>query len=349
MPTPRSNWRPSLVKNVTTISPAGWMAALHELITEEVAANPTTAHWTVSHYDDVNGTLELKKLRTPDAVRILLFGGRTPSPQARWQTEASSLILHACLCPTAATTGPDRDYAVGSPYVAVSTLGAGLLSTVAANGQTEANRIRYVENAASLLLVAHNSTSGQHTGYALIGDLCDDPFTGAPVWMVMTSGATTSVNVGYSSRLTPGALSGSLDTSAVTTSFAIDASGKFWNMTSSACNPTTSIGLPNTIAIREGAPAQCMGPLYGGGGYSSAAGGNGPMLAFMKDGPQNKSALIPIPLVSVTTQEFIGTLRQVCAGPWAPIGAELKRDGAPFARAISCDPLNSVDAIWLAN
>ena len=347
MTTARTPWRASAAAVVSSIDPAGWLDALHDLIVAEVAANPETAQWTVSDYSSVNGTLELKKLQVTDDVRILLFGGATPDDGALWQTEADASFLHGLICPTAGTTGPTTAYTAGAPYAEPSTLGAAFLSSVAHSGQTAANRIRYWENGSALVIMGHNDTSNSHSGCLIIGDLADEPISGDPVYMLLASGGSSAESSSYSVRLRSNALGGSARTSASTTSFAGENCGRFWNATLAVADPTTSIGLPNTIAIRAGSPAQCTGPLFGGAGYN--ADGVGGMTPNLKTTTNAKSFMIPVPLCSVTTSEFLGHLRQIMVGPRAAIGHILTQDGSPYARAISCDPLDAADALWLVD
>ena len=349
MSTARTPWRASAAAVVSSINPAGWLAALHDLIVAEVAAHPETAQWTVSDYSSVNGTLELKKLQVADDVRILLFGGDTPNAAALWQTQDSASFLHGLICPTAGTTGPSAAYTAGAPYAEPSTLGAAFLSSVDHSGQTAANRIRYWENGSALVIMGHNDTSNAHTGCLIIGDLADDPISGDPVYMLLASGGSAAASAAYSVQLRSNALGGSARNTTGTTIFSAENCGKFWNMTLAVANPTTSIGLPNTIAIRSGAPAQCTGPMFGGAGYNANTGDIGGMTPNLKTPTNAKSFIIPVPLCSVTTAEFLGHLRQIMVGPRAAIGHILTQDGSPYARAISCNPLNVADALWLVD
>ena len=351
MTTARTPWRASAAAFVSSINPAGWLDALHDLIVAEVAANPATAQWTVSDYDAVAGTLELKKLQVTDDVRILLFGGAEPDDGALWQTASEDAFLYGLICPTAGTTGPATAYTAGAPYDAEpSTLGAGFLSSISVNtGQTSANRIRYWENGSSMVIMGHNDSSNAHTGCLIIGDLADDPVSGDPVYMLLASGCSRSTSSAYASQLRTNALGGSARLTTTLGNFALESSGRFWNATLAGAQEVSLLGLPNTIAIRSGVPAQCTGPLFGGAGYDADQSDSGGMTPNLKDVGVTQSFLIPVPLCSVTTAEFLGHLRQIMVGPRAAIGQTLTQDGSPYARAISCDPGNAADALWLVD
>ncbi|OPZ66038.1 MAG: hypothetical protein BWY85_00205 [Firmicutes bacterium ADurb.Bin506] len=118
MTLPALTWRQSAVYGGAVAGAPAWLAAIHSMLAAEEALGGA---WAVSHYDALNGTLEMKLASPADLdqakIRILIFGGQLPHANAlETHVAADAASLYVYLSLDADTTGPSASYATGDPY-----------------------------------------------------------------------------------------------------------------------------------------------------------------------------------------------------------------------------------------
>jgi hypothetical protein len=309
----RSNWRASSVQEFTAgASVADILSALKTLIDAEVAANPSTYKWSVSDYDATNGTLEIKSNASGVAsMRVLFFGGRTPSAAAVTFSSAEIDGFYCCVAPAAATTGPDADYASGSPYASDSTQGvqvADMSDTISA-----ADRLRYFENDEQFVLVINDRNGDSDTAVCLSGAIVEHPVDGRVYGVCTQSGYTIGISSGIWSQ------SANLQRIVPT-------------------GNAESTNYPKLVVLRSGSIKACQDIVAQ---YDAAA------IELMQSVGGNTRYYVPVQIVS--DAEYVGDLRQAYIGPKAMLGLVQRDGGDDYGYAISSSETDSNEALWLTN
>lgn len=175
-------WR-KLSGGATAGNAAALISAIHDVINNDVSANPTLALWETAYYT-TNATLILRPHANNSGVaasaRIALFGGSAPNATAVPGLTTNSGYLYICYGPTAGVNTPDNAFTAG-PLFTTGLYLTSILSVAFAG----VSAVEVVQCDAGCAFVPRITTPGGTAGnvfFGCAGDLMleQDALTAAP-------------------------------------------------------------------------------------------------------------------------------------------------------------------------